>query len=181
MGEDNLHAFEIIPLFLHDVSLNSCLRQIGFVIVLITRLPLSPPFAPSSFTQTLIIVSICPLTTQLFPVPRSHAPAPMVLPYQRGVTRWVCSANLNHTGRAHLWKQMSTGAGVLFLFRWSVCVWLRATRPPPLHASVLRFSQVCMELVWVQNIQTGRCHSGIRRGTGNPSPQALITSPAQRR
>lgn len=29
---DNLHVLGIIPLFLHDVSLNSCLQQIGFVI-----------------------------------------------------------------------------------------------------------------------------------------------------
>lgn len=39
------------------------------------------------------------------------------LVYQGSIAQRVCGANLNHIGWAHLWKQMSTGAGMLFLFR----------------------------------------------------------------
>lgn len=77
----------------------------------------SPPFALSSFTQTLIITSICPRITQLFlcftPMPQH----PQCWSTSAALLGGVCSANLNHTGWAHLWKQMSTGAGMLFLFR----------------------------------------------------------------
>lgn len=76
----------------------------------------SPRIAPSSFTQTSIISSICPKTTQLFHASHTHAPVPTALAY-RCTAMGVCSANLNHTGWAHLCKQMSTGATRLFLFR----------------------------------------------------------------
>lgn len=135
--EDNLHVLRIIPLFLNDVFLNSCLLWISSVIsshhtqLTSFQTTCSLPLLLLPFSPELIFVSICPLTTQLFVSSDSHAPAATVSAHQCSAARWVCSATLNHTGWAHLWKQMSTGAAMLFLFRLSFCVWLSATHSLP--------------------------------------------------
>lgn len=88
--------------------------KLFFLLLHIFHVPLIAIF---SFTQAHIISSICPKTTQRFHTSHTHAPAPTVLAYRHTITLGVCSTNLNHIGWAHLWKQMSTGAGMLFLFR----------------------------------------------------------------
>lgn len=119
-AEDNLHVLWIIPLFLNYVSLNSCLyskSRMNF-----SHMSLHP----------FLFSSTCSFLPQSnshhqFHLPRKqHNCSRRLTPMPRHPRRWctsaallggVCSANLNHIGWAHLWKQMSTGAGMLFLFR----------------------------------------------------------------
>ena len=80
--------------------------------------------------------------SKLFLASRARAPAPAVLAYQCSSARAVCSANLNHIGWAHLWKQMSTGAGMLFLFRVERLCYGFPPPPPLVFPLLCTVSQV---------------------------------------
>lgn len=100
----------------------------------------SPPLAPSSFSQTLIITSICPKTTQLFDASHTHAPAPTVLAYQCSIARGCAAPILITLGEHTCENRCPPGLACCSSLGWSVCVWLSATPPLPSLSSVQSFS-----------------------------------------
>lgn len=136
-AEDNLHVHWVISPFLNNsLPWKDLMRyEHCFQISLPFLLCLLFPFA-------LKLSSPAP-SAQLFP----RVSHPCLSTHSVGVTVLHlgvggCSANLNHIGWTHLWKQMSTGAGMLFLFRMELLLSATPPPPPPPPSSPLSFSPV---------------------------------------
>lgn len=126
-------------------------------------LPFSPPLASSFFTQTLIISSICPKITQLFPTPHTHAPAPTVLVYQCGIARGCAAPILITLGEHTCENRCPPGLACCSSLGWSVCVWLATTPPSPSPSFAQSFSGP-QRAGLAPDTQTGRAHSVIQAG-----------------
>lgn len=111
--QDNLHVLQTTLLCWIYV-------RHGNILHWISKAPLSPiPLFFIALPLSLIFSSSAPSAAKWHNCSAHLTLMPCCthLVYQGSVAQRVCGANLNHIGWAHLWKQMSTGAGMLFLFR----------------------------------------------------------------
>lgn len=109
-----------IIIMLHATPLCWIYVRHGNILHWISKTPLSPiPLFSVALPLSLIFSSSAPSAAKWHNCSAHLTLIPCCthLVYQGSVAQRVCGANLNHIGWAHLWKQMSTGAGMLFLFR----------------------------------------------------------------